>query len=88
VAVVLPPVQTDLLGLVDRADDQANPDREELDLGQRDLDVARDDESLVEDPIEDVDQSAAAPVGRLEIRSDRWCHVRGWPKYRPAKSNP
>src|SRR5207244_2104776 len=42
VVVVLPPVEADLLRLVDGADDEANADGEELDLGQGDLDVAGD----------------------------------------------
>src|SRR6266850_7852834 len=47
VVVVLPPVESDLLRLVDGADDQPDADGEELDLGERHLDVARDDEALV-----------------------------------------
>src|SRR5713226_8351925 len=35
--IELPPVQTDLLGLVDRADEETNPNRQQLDLGQRHL---------------------------------------------------
>ena len=61
VVVVFPPVESDLLRLVDRADDQPDPDREELDLGQGDLDVAGDGQPLVEDAIEDIDE-AADPV--------------------------
>src|SRR6185503_12336334 len=52
VVIVLPPVEADLLGLVDRANDQSNPNCEELHLGQRHLDVARHDEPLVEHAIE------------------------------------
>src|SRR5436853_1697527 len=37
--IELPPVETDLLGLVDRADEETDPDRQELDFGERDLDV-------------------------------------------------
>src|SRR6185295_16690068 len=59
-AVILPPVETNLLGLVDRADHQADADREELDLSERHLDVARDDEALVEHAIENVDQPGIA----------------------------
>src|SRR5262249_32724369 len=63
--VVLPPVEADLLGLVERADDEPNADREELDLGERDLDVPRDDETLVEDAVENVHEPRAArPVER------------------------
>ena len=65
VAIVPPPVQPDLLGLVDRADHQPNPDGEQLDFGDRDLDVAGDDQALVEDPIEHVDEAASRERGRL-----------------------
>src|SRR5713226_462468 len=52
-----PPVEADLLGLVDRADEQPDTDRQQLDFGQRDLDVARDDEAFVQHAIEDLDQT-------------------------------
>src|SRR5258706_12187278 len=55
--IELPPIKADLFRLVDRADQQSNSNREQLDFGQRDLDVARHDEALVEDPIENVDQA-------------------------------
>src|SRR5690606_38676428 len=48
VPVVLPPVEADLLRLVDRTDQEADPDREQFDLGERHLDVPGDDEALVE----------------------------------------
>jgi hypothetical protein len=65
--VVLPPVQPDLLGLVDRAHDQTDADGEELDLGQRDADVPCDEEPLVEDPIQQVDEARASvrPHGQV-----------------------
>src|SRR4051812_4810717 len=83
VAVVFPPVQADLLRLVDRAYDQPNPDREELDLGQRNFYVTGDDQSFIEYAIEDVDKTAAAPVWRRKIDSDRRCHLASGGKYRP-----
>jgi len=55
--VVSTPVQTDLLRFVDRTDQQANPNRQQLDFRERHLDVASDDEALVEDTIKDLDQS-------------------------------
>src|SRR5438309_2018230 len=58
VMVVFPPVQADLLRLVDRADDQPDTDGEELHLGKRHFDVARDHQSLVQDAVEDVDEPA------------------------------
>jgi len=54
--IELPPVETDLLGFVDRANQQADSNGEELNLGQRDFDVARDYQSFVENPIEEVDK--------------------------------
>jgi hypothetical protein len=69
VAIVFPPIESDLLGFVDRADDQPDPDREELDLGQGDLDVAGDGQPLVENAIEDVDEAADPMVGRLDVGS-------------------
>src|SRR5205823_648026 len=63
---VAPPVQADLLGLVDRADQQADLDRQELDVRQPDADVAGDDEALVQDPVQHVDETVGA------IRSSPW----------------
>jgi hypothetical protein len=60
VTIVLPPVETDLFGLVDRADHQADPDREQLDLGQRHFDVAGDYQALVEHAVENVYEPGAA----------------------------
>ena len=58
--IISPPVEPDLLGLVDRADEQPHLDGEELDVGEVDLDVAGHDEALVEHPIEDVDEAMRA----------------------------
>jgi len=55
-----PPVHSDLFGFVDRADEKANLDGEKLDVGEVDLDVADDDEALVEHAIENVDQTIGA----------------------------
>src|SRR5687767_3732356 len=60
VLVVLPPVEADLLRLVDRAHDQADADGQELDFREGHADVARDQEALVEHPVEDVDEARAA----------------------------
>src|SRR5882672_5689782 len=60
--IVFPPVETNLLGLVDRANEQADPDREQLDFGERHLDVAGHDEPLVQDPVEDVDQACGSSL--------------------------
>jgi len=55
--IVLPPVEADLLGLVNRTDQQPNANREELDFRERHFDVAGDDEPFVQDPVEHIDQS-------------------------------
>src|SRR2546423_1113628 len=67
VRVVAPPVQADLLGLVNRADEQTDLERQKLDVRQRDLDVARDDQPLVEDAVEHVNQAGRSR--RDEARS-------------------
>src|SRR5205807_9730868 len=54
VVVVTPPVKADLLRLVDRANDQPDPDREQLDLRERHLDIAGDHKTFVEHAIENV----------------------------------
>jgi len=55
--VVLPPVEAYLLRLVDGADEEADPDGQQLDFGERHPDVTGDDQALVEDPVEDLDES-------------------------------
>src|SRR3982751_5743329 len=67
VLVITPPVQADLLRLVDGADDQADADGEQLDLRQRDLDVAGDDEALVEHAVEHVHEPACLMSSRLKF---------------------
>src|ERR1044072_5401842 len=54
--VRLPPIDAHLLGLVDGGDEEPQLDREQLDVEQVDLDVARDDDALVEHALEDVGQ--------------------------------
>jgi hypothetical protein len=61
--ISLPPVESDLFGLVYRANEKANLNREELDVGEVDLDVADHDEALVEDAIENVDETIGARRG-------------------------
>src|SRR3954447_6704746 len=41
--IVFPPVEPNLLGLVDRTDEQSDPDRQQLDFRQRHLDVPSND---------------------------------------------
>jgi len=67
ITIVLPPVEPDLLSLVDRADDQPDPDREELDFGERDLDISGDGEPLVEHPVEHIDEGTGSMIRRRQI---------------------
>src|SRR5947208_2912161 len=53
--IVLPPVEPDLLRLGDGAHDHPNAHCEELDLGDRDADVAGDGKALVEHAVENID---------------------------------
>ena len=55
-----PPVQPDLLRLVDRAHEQANLDREQLDVGKIDLDVTGNHQPFVQDAVENFDKPMAA----------------------------
>jgi hypothetical protein len=52
-----------LLGLVNGANQKTNLNGKELDVGEIDLDVTDDDESLVEHTVEDVDEAVAARRG-------------------------
>src|SRR3954452_9895159 len=72
--IVLPPVDTHLLRGVDRGDEQAQLDGQQLDVEQVDDDVTGDDDALVEDSLEDVGEVArGATGGRREraVRLDR-----------------
>src|SRR5262249_21483397 len=60
--IELPPVEPDLFRFVDRADEQPDANGEQLDFRQRHLDIARHDQSLVENAIEHVDQTGRSPV--------------------------
>src|SRR5581483_10902426 len=63
--IKFPPVQADLLGLVNGADQQANADGEQFNIGERNTDIAGDYQTLVQHPVENVNN-----VGRA---SERWC---------------
>src|ERR1044071_602951 len=84
VGVVAPPVEADLLGLVDGADEEADADGEQLDLRERDPDVARDHQPLVQDPVEHVDQAGRPAVSRL----DRPVHASPSMASQPAPASP
>src|ERR1051325_5755136 len=65
--VRLPPVDAHLACLVDRGDEEAQLDVEELDVEQVDRDVAGDHDSLVEHALQDVGQVLAALHGGSAI---------------------
>src|SRR3954463_5994156 len=71
--IALPPVDAHLPRALDRRDEQAQLDGQQLDVEQVDLDVAGDDDPLVEHALEDVGQVRRA-LGRAVQRADR-----GWP---------
>src|SRR5205085_9003656 len=50
VRVVAPPVQPDLLGLINRADEQSDLQRQQFDVGERELVVARAAQPLATNP--------------------------------------
>src|SRR5690242_4847870 len=52
--IALPPVDAHLARALDGGDEQAQLDGQQLDVEQVDLDVAGDDDALVEHPLEDV----------------------------------
>src|SRR5262245_41995753 len=66
-AIVFPPVETNLLRLVDGTNHQSDADRQQLDLGERHFDIARNHESLVEDAVENVDQPGTATGTSMNI---------------------
>ena len=60
---------------VDRADEQPDLDRQQLDVREVDLDVARDHEALVEHSVQNVDQSMRTrglnELGHLGLEDSR-----------------
>ena len=62
--VALPPVDPHLARPVDGGDQQPQLDRQQLDVEQVDLDVAGDDDALVEHPLEDVGEVRVVLAGR------------------------
>src|SRR5678816_4393917 len=65
--VMSPPVQSDLLRLVDRAHEQPHLNREQLDVGGIDLDVASNHQPFVQHAVENFDQYMTTRWGN-EIR--------------------
>ena len=89
-SIVAPPIEPDLLGLVERTDEQPDPDREQLDFGERNLDVTRDHQALVQHPVEDVDKvvfgyTVANDVTARDLqRTDgQWARAKGFDTFCP-----
>jgi hypothetical protein len=53
---MLPPVQPYLFRFVYRTDQKADPDRQQLNVGEGNADITRDDQPFVEDTVQNVDQ--------------------------------
>src|SRR2546429_8633330 len=66
--IVLPPVEPDLLRLGDGAHGHPNAHCEELDLGDRDANVAGDGKALVEHAVENID-GAVGPMTGASLRT-------------------
>ena len=64
-----PPVQSDLLRFIDRANEEPHLNGEELHVRQVDLDVTGDHQSFVQHAVEDLDQSMTARWSN-EIRQE------------------
>jgi len=69
IRVVLPPVQADLLGFVHRTNQQTDADGQQFHVRQRDTDVSGDDQTFVQDPIEDVDQIRCPSCSRYSVHA-------------------
>jgi hypothetical protein len=57
---VTPPIQPYLLSFIYRTDQQSNLERKQLHVSKGDPDVPGYNQTLVEDPIQDIDQSGRA----------------------------
>ena len=66
--IVLPPVEPDLLRPGDGAKDHPNAHCEELDLGDRDANVAGEGKALVEHAVENID-GAVGPMTGASLRT-------------------
>src|SRR5690606_28777262 len=58
--VEFPPVEPDLLRLVDRTDEKANLNGQPLDIRQIDPDITGDDKPLIQDAVQEIDQAVGA----------------------------
>src|SRR5215831_2565919 len=80
--IVLPPIEPDLFRLVDRANQQADPDREQLDFREGHLDVTSDHKTLVEHSVEHIDQTRGPSVPLSQWRRHKFRILRGFGRRR------
>src|SRR6185312_5498550 len=67
IRIKFPPVQTDGLRLIYAAYEQANPDREQLHVRQRNTNVARNNKAFVEHSVKNVEQIGCSGDGRRSL---------------------
>jgi hypothetical protein len=67
--IELPPVEANLLGFVDRANQQSNADGEEFDFGEGHFDVTSHNQTFVEHSIQYLDKTGRATV----TLTAKWC---------------
>jgi hypothetical protein len=66
-AIVAPPVEAYLLGLIDGANEKPDFYSEEFDIGERDSNIAGDDKSFIQDFVEDIKEGDLASLGALPL---------------------
>ena len=81
IRIKTPPVQPDLLCLVDRTDKQADPNRQQFNVRQRDANVTRDDQTFVQHPVQYVEQIGGTrnrgyTIHRQKSANERNCSFR------------
>ena len=64
IGIEFPPVHANLLGFINRADQQTNADRQQFDIRERDANVAGDDQPFVENAVQNIDEIGVAGYGR------------------------
>src|SRR6185437_3182531 len=69
VRIVFPPIEPNLLGLIHRANEQTNANRQQFHVRKRDPNVARDHQALVQDAVQN--------VYKVRRSGDGWCSFHG-----------
>src|SRR5262249_2389944 len=67
ITVVPPPIKTDFLCLVEGTDEQSDPDGQQLNFGERHLDISRNHKSLVEHTVQNVHQAGRTMMGWRKV---------------------